>query len=327
VLSARRLRAPFAFALSCCAFALPARGEAAPCRWTAPPFARVLDGKHVPDLEAKPEYVPGPAPAALPTPAPYVWNPVFPVDRNGRVHARSDGTVSSIVTISGAGCAPTHVAVLVYGDGFVPQRDLAFDYGYARTHDELSAGNGDFATIALHAEAEAPLRVRNVWISADARSVGYRHPAGLVTGLGGASQTFRRAFGARDDSLELRSGLALRRGGPVVELAYLDAATNAYRPAVNGFGVALEVPPALEETFSAYGALSYYPSLVGGGVSYGALRYRLGTVLSLAPAFGHPYYFELSLLGDYRANRSRAPASVSYEGVMLGVGYVFGGLP
>lgn len=306
-------------ALGCCGTA------AAACRWTAPPFARVLDGAHVPQLHARPDFGSDAAPAAAPVPV-YDWNPVFPIDHAGRIHARSDGAVSSIVTISGGGCAPAHVAVLIYGDGFVPQRSLALNYGASDARDELSAGNGDFTTVTLHGEAEAPLRLRNVWFSADFRSVGYRHVAGNVTDVGGLSQTFRPAFEARDDSLELRSGYAPQRFGPVLEVAYLNAGTNAYRPGVSGLGAALEIPPALDETFSAFGSVAYYPRLAGGGIEYGGLRYRIGGVLSLAAAIGHPYFFELSFLGDRRWNRANAPADADYSSVMLGLGYRFGGL-
>ncbi len=322
-----RVRAACAVAAAFLTLGAAAPSEPAACRWTAPPFARVRDNTRLPDLHAKPEYGPGAAPATLPTPAAYTWNPVFPIDNGGRVHARSDGTVSSIVTISGGGCTPAQVAVLVYGDGFVPQRGLALDYGPVETSDELSAGKGDFATVMLEGQAEAPLRLRNVWISADARSVGYHHAAGPVTDVGGTTQTYRPAFDVRDNSIELRSGVALRPGGPVLELAYLNAATNAFRPSVNGLGFAVEVPPALGETFSAFGAASYYPSLVGGGIAYSAVRYQVGGTLSLAPSFGRPYYFELSLVGDSRTKTSGAPASASYGGIMLGIGYRFGGIP
>ncbi len=309
-------------------FLVPAAAcDAADCHWTAPPFAKVLDNTRLPDLHAKAVFDSGSAPAVVPTPAPYVWNPVFPIDRGGRVHDRSDGAVSSIVTISGGGCAPAQVAVLVYSDGFVPQRGLALTYGHASTSDELNSGGGDFTTVTAHGELEAPFRLRKVWFSGDARSIGYTHVAGLVTDVGATSQTFRPTFAARDDSIELRAGYALERFGPVLEVAYLNAATNAYRPSVNGLGVAVEVPPALDETFSAFGAVSYYPSLVGGGIAYRAVRYRIGGILSLAPAFGHPYYFELSLLGDHRSNVSRAPSSASYSGIMIGMGYRFGGIP
>jgi hypothetical protein len=320
---ARGLAAP---AIALFAFGACASGAAAACRWVAPPFARVRDNTHVPNFHAHPDFGADAVPPVLPTPAPAVWNPVFPIDRGGRIHGRSDGAISSVVTISGGGCTVAHVAVLIYGDGFVPQRSLALNYGASDTRDELNAGKGDFTTVTVHGEAEAPLRLRDVWISADFRSVGYKHAAGPVNDVGGLSQTFRPAFGVRDDSLEVRSGYALQRFGPTIELAYLNAATNAYRPDVSGVGLAVEVPPALDETLSAFGSVAYYPSLSGSGIEYGGVRYRLGTVLSLFPAIGHPYFFELSFLGDRRWNRHNAPAGADYSSAMLGFGYRFGGI-
>jgi hypothetical protein len=295
----------------------------AACHWEAKAYVAVRDGTRLPDVGAHAVYD-GPAPATRPSPGPFVWNPVFPVDAKGRVHARSDGAVSSIVTISGGGCTPVHVAVLVYGDGFVPRRGIAFDYGPARTYDELSPGTVDWDSFAVHAESEAPLRLRSMWLSADVRSISYTHAGGPVTDVGGATQTLRPAFDVRDTSVELRTGYAPARGGPTLEVAYLNASTNAYRPAVNGLGVAVEIPPALAQTLSADGSFSYYPSLVGGGVAYSAIRYRLAGTLSLA-ALGSPCYFEVAVLGDHRTSISHAPSPTDYEAVMLGIGYRLGG--
>ena len=293
------------------------------CSWEAKAYVAVRDGTRLPDLGARVVFA-GPAPAAPPPPDPYVWNPVFPVDAQGRVHARSDGAVSSILTVSGGGCAPAHVAVLVYSDGFAPRRGIAFDYGPAKAYDELSPGEMSYDSFAVHAETEAPLRLRSVWLSTDIRSLGYAHPAGFVTDVGGTTQTYRPATDVRDTSIELRSGYAFARGGPTLELAYLDAFTNAFRPSVKGLGVAVEVPPALAQTLSADGSLSYYPSLVGGGITYRALRFRLAGTFSLA-ALGSPYYLELATLGDHRTALSRAPSSTSYTGAMLGIGIRLGG--
>jgi len=297
---------------------------AAVCRWEAKAYVAVRDNTRLPDLGAHAVFT-GPAPARPPSPDPYAWNPVFPVDAKGRVHGRSDGRVSSILTISGGGCTETHVAVLIYSDGFVPRRGVALDYGPMRTYDELSPGKVDYDSVAVHAESEAPLRLRSIWLSTDVRSIGYTHEGGYVTNPGGGTQTYRPPFDVRDTSLELRTGYAFARGGPTLEIAYLNAATNALRPSVNGAGVAMEVPPALTQTFSADGSLSYYPSLVGGGVAYRALRYRLAGTLSLV-GFGSPLYFEIATLGDHRTNVSRAPSATSYQGVMLGAGYRFGGV-
>jgi hypothetical protein len=231
--------------------------------------------------------------------------------------------VSSILTVSGAGCTEAHVAVLVYSDGFVPRRGVALDYGPARTYDELNPGIVNFDSLALHAETEAPLRLRSIWLSGDARSIGYTHESGLVTDVGGAAQTYRPAFDVRDTSVELRAGYAFARGGPTFEAAYLNASTNAFRPSVNGLGVAIEIPPALAQPLSADGSLSYYPSLVGGGVAYRALRFRIAGTLSLAD-FGSPYYFELAVLGDHRTSVAGAPSATNYQALMLGIGYRLG---
>jgi len=289
----------------------------AACHWTAPPFARVLDGTRLPDLHARAEFAPGAAPAAVPTPAPLVWNPVFPIDAGGRVHARSDGAVSSILTVSGGGCTETHVALLLHQDGFLPRRGLALEYGPTRTDDQLNPGTSNWTTVAAHGELEAPFRLRSVWLSGDFRSIGYEH---------GPSPQYPQSFGVRDDSFEVRSGIALVHGGPVLELAYLNAVTSAPRPDVGGVGIAIEVPPALDQTVGAYGAFSYYPSLNGSGVSYSAYRYRVGGTLSLAPAFGRPYFFELAVVGDHRLTRSRVPGSASFGGILFGAGYRFGPL-
>jgi hypothetical protein len=300
--------------------ALPAVARAAdapPCRWTAPLFARVLDGARLPDLHAKAEFAPGTAPAVAPTPAPYLWNPVFPIDRGGRVHRRSDGAVSSILTVSGGGCTETQVALLIYGDGFLPRRGIALEYGPTRTVDDLNPGSSSWTTVAAHGELEAPFRLRSVWLSADFRSIGYEH---------GSSPAYPVAFGVRDDAFEVRSGVALVHEGPVLELAYLNVATNAPRPDVGGLGIALEVPPTLDQTLGAYGAFSYYPVLTGGGLSYSAYRYRLGGTLSLAPTFGRPYFFEIAVVGDHRFARARSAGKASFDGVLLGAGYRFGAL-
>lgn len=315
------------------------------CRWTAAPYVQVMDGKRLPDLGATPRYD-GPVPSPTPTPAPLVSNPTIPIDAKGRVHAIGGGTVSSIVTISGGGCTPAHVAVLIYSDGYFPQRSIALDFGLGSVYDEFSPGNIDWRKYLAHAEIEGPLNLRGVWLAVDARSIVYRHQAlaavplacppappapggaaagdqGCVTAVGGGSQTYRLGFNVRDESAELRAGFAPRRGAPAIDAAYFNASNNAGRPAVRGFGVAVEVPPLLDQPVAAYGALSYYPSAGGGGIRYRVLRYRLGATLSLTPLLGRRYFFELVTAGDRRTNLSNAPASSVYQAIALGTGIRF----
>jgi hypothetical protein len=320
---------------------------AAPCHWTAAPYVQVMDGKRLPDLGATPVYsAPTPSPTA--TPAPLVANPTFLIDAKGRVHAIGGGKVSSIVTISGGGCTPAHVAVLIYSDGYLPQRSIAFDFGAGSVYDELSPGNIDWRKYLAHAEIEGPLNLRGIWLAVDARSIVYRHQAlsgmalacppappapapggaaagdqGCVTALGGRFQQYRTGFGVRDDSAEMRGGIALGRGAPVIDAAYLIASNNAGRPTVSGFGVGVEVPPLLDQPVAAYGALSYYPNLGGGGIRYRVLRYRVAATLSLTPLLGRRYFFELATVGDRRTNLSNAPASSVYQAIALGAGIRF----
>jgi hypothetical protein len=293
----------------------------ASCAWVArPPYVQVPDGAPIPQL-ASATYADGSAPAVAPRPS-YDWNP--DLTRRGRVYVDARGGDSSIVTVSGGGCTPVRVAVLVYTSGVTPQHSIAIDYGDSQAHDEFSSGSGEFGTVVGHGEFAEPFGIKNAWISADARSIGYVHRAGNVAGVGSNAQSVEPTFGVRDTSAEARAGVEIAPAGPVAEIAYLATASNTSRPNVSGAGLALELPPQLAHTFGAYGALAYYPNLTGGGVRYRAVRFRAGLTLSLLPFFGDPYYVEIAALGDRRSDASRAPSSASFQGIVAGFGYRFG---
>ncbi len=282
-------------------------------KWVAEPrYVKVLDTDlRVRHSTNKAVYATPSVPHPTPTPV-ESWNPTFPIDAKGNIHGNSAGRVSSIVTISGGDCTPVQVAVFVYGNGFVPQRSVAIDYGRGSVYDALSPGNVDWRKYLAHAEIQAPLHIRSAWFSADFRSIGYRHDASSSTPLvcppgapapapGRArrrrglcyldhflSQIYRLRFGDIDRSLELRTGLELVPHGPVAELAYFGASDTANGFTIRGVGYALEVPPSLDQTFGVYGSLSYFPSVTGGGTTSTVWRYRLGATLSLAPLFGRP---------------------------------------
>jgi hypothetical protein len=297
----------------------PAAADSAPCRWIAnPPYVQVKSGSRVPLLATA---VRGTAidPTAVPA---YTWNP--DLVRRGRVRIAADGTVSSIVTVAGGGCTPVRVAVLVYSDGYVPQRSVALDFGDSQAHDEFDSGRGSFETLASHAEIGDPFGLYRTWLSADLRSIAYLHRAGTVENVGDSEMQEQPTFGVRDTSLEIRAGKTVIKGGLVADLTFMTAGSNTPRPGVSGFGIGIEVPPTLQQTLSAYGALSYYPNLTGGGVRYRAVRFRTGGTLSLLPFFGYPYYLDLAAVGDRRSDASRAPGAVRFQGIVFGLGYRFG---
>ncbi len=297
----------------------PAAADPATCRWVAnPPYVQVRSGSPVPLLATG---VRGTTidPTLV---AAYTWNPNLV--RRGRVRIARDGTVSSIVTVSGGGCTPVRVAVLVYSDGYVPQRSVALNFGDSQAHDEFDAGRGSFETLGSHAEIGDPFGLYRTWLSADMRSIAYLHRAGTVEDVGDTAPEEEPTFGVRDTSLEIRAGKTVIPGGLVADLTFMTAGSNTPRPNVSGFGIGIEVPPTLQQTLSAYGAASYYPNLTGGGVRYRAVRFRAGGTLSLLPFFGYPYYLDLAAVGDRRSDASRAPASVRFQGIVFGIGYRFG---
>jgi hypothetical protein len=297
-----------------------APSPSAPCRWVArPPYVQVAERAPIP-LLARAESADGRAVDPAPAPT-YAWNP--DLTRHGRMHLDANGDDSSLVTVSGGGCAQTLVAVFVYTDGHLAQRSIALDYGDSQAHDEFSSGASEFGTVNGHGEFAEPFGVRHAWFSADARSIGYVHRSGDVANVGPGT-ALEPTFGVRDSSLESRAGFELARDGPVAEVAYLAVASNTARPNVGGFGIALEVPPQLTRTFGAYGALAYYPNLTGGGVRLRAVRFRGGLTLSLLPFLGRPFYFELAAVGDRRSAAARARTSTSFQGLVTGVGYRFG---
>lgn len=319
----------------------PSQAPPSTCRWSAPLRVSVVDGKKLP-FTPSPVPVTGTLPSPLPTPV-FSWNPSFAVDPQGRVHHGTTDDMSSIVTISGEPCTSITIQVTLYGDGFVPRRSLAIDYGGATVYDAYSPGNADWKKTLAHAEIEAPLNLRNTWLSVDYRQIGYRHDAASAVPLsctmpapanGGAAagdegcvtradgrRVYRTGFAARDTSGDVRFGYRLSPR-TVAELAYLRAGANTDRPSIAGFGAGISVPPNLATFLAPYGAVAYYPSISGGSTRYRVLRYRGGATLSLTPMFDLPIFIELSATGDRRIGSGPAPSAL-YQAVTLGAGYRF----
>ena len=318
------------------------------CSWDVVSPVSVPDGKPLFSTSRMPTPVPRSGsvlPAPVPTPS-FSASPMPLLDPNLNVHAIG-GNNTGTVTVSGGTCEPAKITVTV----IVPplpllQHSAAVDYGQASIYDELSPGNVDWNKLLAHAELQV---TKSAWLSVDARSIGYRHDArstvplacppappapaaggappgdeGCITVIGGASQTYRTAFVARDTSTEVRGGFSIEPTTPIVaELAYMTASNNAFRPSVSGLGVALEKPPSLSQYFAPYGAISYYPRVSGGGISYHVFRYRAGVTYTLQPKAPSSLFLELAAVGDRRTNASNAPSSSVYQAISLGLGVKF----
>lgn len=306
----------------------------ASCHWEAPATLEVRDGSVVPTF-AYPRWDSGTPSTTLPT-AVLNWNPVFPIDARGRIHGNSLGYVSSIVTVTGGPCTQAMTEVLVYSDGFQPQRSLSVGYGGSKVADEYDPGSVDWQTFVANAELESAFGLRSALLAVDARSFGYAHPAnsalplacpvtddpGCVTTLAG-SQTYRTGFRVRDDSIETRFGWELLTRGPTIDAAYTADWSNGGRGMLSGFGIGLEVPPNLNDFLSAYGAVTYYPTLSGGGAHYTDLRARIGATVSLYGWLSWPGFVDASFVDERRIAAPSQPASAQLQALTLSFGRRF----
>jgi hypothetical protein len=303
------------------------------CHWVAPQTLEIRDGARVPNYAYRVNDTPSiPMPSSTAT---YQWNPTFSIDSGGHVHGNSKA-VSSIITVSDNVCAPADTAVIVYSDGFVPQREFTIGIGASRVADELDPGSTDWRTYAASASLESPFGVRGALLALDARSIDYLHPANLSVGAAcpiagdpgcvvssSGSQRYRTGFTVRDTTFELRAGASLLPHGPAIDVGYLYGLSNSGRPNLGGVGFGFEVPPNLDQMFAAYGSVSYYPTLAGSGVAYSALRYRAGFTLSAFSGLHWLNYLDVAFLGDRRIATGSTPSTAQLQAVTVSLGRRF----
>jgi hypothetical protein len=142
-------------------------------------------------------------------------------------------------------------------------------------------------------------------------------------------------FQARNDDFEGKFGLKVSRPRIYVGLGYLFRNTNyeggAFASQAHGVGGGLEKLPDLDQPFSLYGSVFYYPNVgtnqnqdLGNGsvgqVQYQILKYRVGATFN----FGRgPVFLDLGYLGDRENNKLNASSDSSSQGPFAGLGIHF----
>lgn len=169
---------------------------------------------------------------------------------------------------------------------------------------------------------------------AAAPPVGQQGDPGCVTVIGGYGQTFVPAFTARDYSFDGRLGLKVADPRIYVGVGYLNRTTNYGYPRLNGVGFGAEKLPDLDQPFSVYGSLWYYPNIKGtytiqGGpqngqsldLAYRLLKYQVGGTLN----FGTPggVFLDFGFLGSRGNNKTNAPSDFTMNGPYVGLGIHF----
>ena len=252
--------------------------------------------------------------------------------------------------------APTPTPVRV----FAPYQDhfIAGDYIISpKVYNEFSPGNTGHGSYAVRGAIEFDLFNLPWMLGADFRQWQYPHnqsiptPAnyqannpllnkcpingetGCVTVIGGQGNTFVPAFTAQDRDLDIRVGLRVFQPRIYIAGAYIWRTTNYGYPREQGFGVGLEKLPDLDQVFSVYGSVYYFPNMGGTcetdvcptgpfDLRYNLLKYQIGGALNFgSPSF--PVFFDFGWIGDNGRNNKNAPVGFTHNGPYVGLGIHF----
>jgi len=151
-----------------------------------------------------------------------------------------------------------------------------------------------------------------------------------VTTIGQTGQVQVPSFTARDSDFDVRFGLKVADPRIYIGVGYMFRDSNYGYPRQTAFGYGIEKLPDLNQAFSLYGSLWYYPNSKGNftdpgtGASYQlgyrVLKYQVGGTV----AFGNsPIFLDLGWTGINGKNKVNAPGDYSMNGPYLGLGIKF----
>jgi hypothetical protein len=222
-----------------------------------------------------------------------------------------------------------------------------------KVYNEFAPGTkGNDFSYAARGAVEFPLFGLPWMLEGDYRRVSYEHSdggtglpgdPGFVTVVGGYGQTEVPGFTAKDSSLDGRFGLKVADPRIYIGVGYLNLQDNYGYPKLNGVGFGAEKLPDLDQTFSVYGSVYYYPSTSGNytyptdafttagdlagtsaKLSYRVLKYQIGVSILITGAhdpFG--LFLDGGYLGDSLRGKSLSPSDASHNGAYLGLGLKF----
>ncbi|HEV8019802.1 MAG TPA: copper amine oxidase N-terminal domain-containing protein [Candidatus Lustribacter sp.] len=155
---------------------------------------------------------------------------------------------------------------------------------------------------------------------------------GCVTVIGGYGQTYVPGFTATDTDIDGRFGLKVVDPRIYVGIGYLSRSENYGYPRQGGVGFGIEKLPDLDQPFSVYGSVWYYPYVSAsysnpvfgtGQFAYRDLKYQVGATYSLGSFSGLGVFIEGGYMGDSLRAASLAPAPSTHSGGYVGLGLKF----
>ncbi|GAC1407633.1 MAG: hypothetical protein NVSMB64_14740 [Candidatus Velthaea sp.] len=235
------------------------------------------------------------------------------------------------------------------------EKFIVGDYIFSpKVYNEFSPGTtGKGGSYNVRGGIEFPLFGLPWMLEGDYRSFQYNHnnnfpgtscpngDVGCVTVIGGYGQTNVPAFKARDTDFDGRFGLKIADPRIYVGVGYLHREENYGYPKQNGFGFGAEKLPDLDQPFSVYGSVYYYPS-VRGNFTFPAdafttanglagttqkfqqrfLKYQVGGTYAIGGS-GTGLFLDFGFLGDSIRGKNLSPSDASHAGAYLGLGLKF----
>ena len=159
--------------------------------------------------------------------------------------------------------------------------------------------------------------------------------AGAIENAGGYGQSYFAGFVAKEDSGTV--GLGIKLADPRIYLSvggYFQHYDYLGYPNISGIGAGLDKLPDLENPFSLYGNLWYYPNVAGNytyptasrlsgrtiPLSYRVLTYEIGAAIGLGKT---PLYLDLGYAGDRFTGKANAPSDTTSSSPFAGLGLHF----
>jgi hypothetical protein len=236
--------------------------------------------------------------------------------------------------------APTTAPTPTPVPSATPYKDIfvAGDYIFSpKVYNEFSPGNSGKSSYSVRGAAEFDALNLPWMLEGSYEQFQYPHncagvgdPQCNVTTIGQTGQTFVPGFTARDSDFDARLGLKVIDPRIYVGVGYLFRTPNYGYPRVTGFGYGAEKLPDLNQSFSLYGSVWYYPNAkgnftdpgtgIGYTLAYNILKYQIGGTVN----FGNsPVFLDLGWMGDNGKNKTNAPGDFSHNGPYVGLGIKF----
>jgi hypothetical protein len=221
-----------------------------------------------------------------------------------------------------------------------PYKDIfvAGDYIFSpKVHNEFSPGNTGKSSYSIRGAAEfdafnVPLMVGGHFeqFQYPHNCAGITDPQCLVTTIGQTGQTFVPGFEPRDSDLDARLGLKILDPRIYIGVGYIWRTPDYGYPRLQALGFGAEKLPDLNQEFSVYGSLWYYPNAkgaftdpgtgIGYTLGYNILKYQVGGTFGFGKS---PVFLDFGWMGDGGTNKTSAPGSFNHNGPFAGLGIKF----